>query len=125
MQDEMIPFKLGKQLYEISKSEYQPWWVEDSSHLNIVANHEEEYVKRIKEFLEFCEKKCQDLHDQQEKEKNNTNQVVNQVEVEIPKAYPEKETPKQDLPENSPNSSVTQTTTPSVETTQLEQNSTS
>ena len=125
MQDEMIPFKLGKQLYELSKSEYQPWWVEDSSHLNIVAKHEEEYVKRIKEFLEFCEKKCQDLHEQQEKEKNNTNQVVNQVEVEIPKTYPEKETPKQDLPENSPNSSVTQTTTPSVETTQLEQNSTS
>ena len=121
----MIPFKLGKQLYELSKSEYQPWWVEDSSHLDIVANHEKEYVKRIKEFFEFCEKKCQDLHEQQEKEKNNANQVINQVEVEIPKIYPEKVTPKQDLPENPSTSQTTQNTTIPVENNYSEQISTS
>lgn len=61
-----MPFKLGSRLYDLSHSEFQPWWVEGGSHLDIVMNHTEEYYQKYKEFFEFCDKKnkheCQDTN---------------------------------------------------------------
>ena len=56
MHDEVIPYKLGKKLYDISKSSFEPWWVKDAHHTDIVTLHEEEYLSRMKQFLAFCEK---------------------------------------------------------------------
>lgn len=55
MKDEIIPFKWGRKLYDVTKSKFEPWWVEDAGHLNIVQLHEEEYIQQMRNFFNFCE----------------------------------------------------------------------
>lgn len=57
--DETVPFKWGSKLYTISKSKFDPWWVEGAGHLDIIANHEDEYLQRMRDFFAFCEQKSQ------------------------------------------------------------------
>lgn len=57
----VVPFKWGRRLYDISHSEFEPWWVKDSGHSDIFANHPEEYVERWNNFFTFCENKLSSL----------------------------------------------------------------
>lgn len=57
MEDDTIPFELGKQLHEKGRQMYEPWWVEGAKHMNIVDLFEDEYCTRIKEFFTFCEER--------------------------------------------------------------------
>lgn len=79
--DETVPFKLGSRLYDLSHSEFQPWWVEGGSHLDIVMNHTEEYYQKYKEFFEFCDKK--NKHNDYQDNNNNSNTVVNPIEETV------------------------------------------
>ena len=54
-EDEIIPFKLGKKLYKISKSPFEPWWVKNAGHSDIVVQYPEEYIAKLLEFFAFCE----------------------------------------------------------------------
>ena len=76
MEDDTIPFELGKKLYEISKSEYEPWWVEGAKHMDIVDLYEEEYFKRLNAFLDYCDEKNQSAH------RANAEKTVNNHEKE-------------------------------------------
>lgn len=41
-------------LYEYTGSVYQPWWVFDGHHNDIVTAHEEEYYRRMNDFITYC-----------------------------------------------------------------------
>ena len=53
--DEIIPFSKAKALYEISKSPYPPWWVEEGKHNDIIIKHEKEYIERLLDFMNYCD----------------------------------------------------------------------
>lgn len=53
--DETVPFNLGQRLYDLSQSPFDPWWVSDSHHSDIIQNHPEEYKERMLQFFSFCE----------------------------------------------------------------------
>ena len=44
-------------MYELSHSEFEPWWVPGATHLDIVINHPTEYFSKYSDFFAFCEKK--------------------------------------------------------------------
>ena len=62
MEDDTIPFELGKKLYELSKSDYEPWWVEGAKHMDIVDLFEEEYFDRLNAFFAYCDEKNGNTH---------------------------------------------------------------
>ena len=60
MKDELVPFALGSRLYDISQSPFEPWWVQDSNHVDIIQNHTEEYISRMSSFIHFCQQPVDD-----------------------------------------------------------------
>lgn len=62
--DEEIPFAHGEMLHAVAKHPYQPFWVHGAGHNNILETAEDDYFRRIKDFLnhvrEAREQKGQD-----------------------------------------------------------------
>lgn len=54
-EDETVPFKWGSKLYNVTKSKFEPWWVEGAGHVDIIQLHREEYIERMRSFFTFCE----------------------------------------------------------------------
>ncbi|KAK8799752.1 hypothetical protein WA588_002577, partial [Blastocystis sp. NMH] len=54
MKDDIVPFSLGEQLYNMTNSSYEPWWVPDAHHNDIVYTHEKEYYDRLGVFVSSC-----------------------------------------------------------------------
>ena len=55
MEDDIIPFDVGKELYNKSKSPYKPWWVKGGGHTDISVKHEAEFKQRLADFMKYCE----------------------------------------------------------------------
>lgn len=49
-EDETVPFKWGSKLYNVTKSKFEPWWVEGAGHVDIIQLHREEYIERMRSF---------------------------------------------------------------------------
>ncbi len=52
--DELVPFTEGQSLYETYQGPKQHWWVEGASHYNIRQRNHQEYLSRLRAFLERC-----------------------------------------------------------------------
>ena len=52
--DMIVPFSSGVKLYEYTGSVFDPWWVANGKHGDIVVNHEKEYYKKLSYFVSFC-----------------------------------------------------------------------
>jgi uncharacterized protein len=52
MQDELIPFAEGQALYEAYRGPKYYYWVEGGSHYNLRQHHRDEYLDRLRSFLE-------------------------------------------------------------------------
>jgi fermentation-respiration switch protein FrsA (DUF1100 family) len=52
--DELVPFTEGQSLYETYQGPKEHWWVEGASHYNIKQRNHQEYLSRLRTFLEEC-----------------------------------------------------------------------
>lgn len=58
LEDLEVGFTHGKTLYErVPESfKYEPWWVPKRGHNNVLLGNEEEFFRRMRDFLEYCER---------------------------------------------------------------------
>jgi fermentation-respiration switch protein FrsA (DUF1100 family) len=52
-QDELVPFAEGEALYAAYTGPKEHWWVE-ATHYNVRQRHRDEYLRRLRSFLESC-----------------------------------------------------------------------
>lgn len=55
MEDEVVPFIRGEQLYEVSKTPYSPWWIRDGKHCNLFEQNKDLYIQKVRQFMEYCQ----------------------------------------------------------------------
>lgn len=55
MEDEIVPFVRGEQLYEVSKTPYSPWWIRDGKHCNLFEQNKDLYIQKVRQFMEYCQ----------------------------------------------------------------------
>jgi fermentation-respiration switch protein FrsA (DUF1100 family) len=53
-EDELIPLEEGKSLYESCAGPRDCWWVPGASHYNVRQRNNDEYLRRLRGFLEEC-----------------------------------------------------------------------
>jgi alpha-beta hydrolase superfamily lysophospholipase len=52
--DRLVPFGQGQALYDAYRGPKGHWWVEGASHYNVRQRHHDEYLARLRAFLEQC-----------------------------------------------------------------------
>jgi alpha-beta hydrolase superfamily lysophospholipase len=53
-QDELVPLQEGRALYQACRGPRRRWWVEGASHYNVRQRNREEYLSRLRGFLQEC-----------------------------------------------------------------------
>ena len=101
MKDDIVPFSLGEQLYNMTNSSYEPWyvclsvfiarWVPDAHHNDIVYTHEKEYYDRLGVFVSSCLSRYGCLLYEWEKDVWKRNETNKSLYIESHKANLKKE----------------------------------
>jgi alpha-beta hydrolase superfamily lysophospholipase len=52
--DQLVPLSEGQQLYERYRGPKQNWWVAEASHYNVRQHNQEEYSRRLTDFINAC-----------------------------------------------------------------------
>jgi pimeloyl-ACP methyl ester carboxylesterase len=53
-EDELVPLSEGKALAAVYGNRGECWWVANASHYDVRQRNREEYLRRLRDFLERC-----------------------------------------------------------------------
>src|SRR5262249_282114 len=56
--DELVPFADGQALYAAYAGPKWHWWVKNATHYNVRQRHHQEYLQRLRAFVEGCLAAC-------------------------------------------------------------------